>query len=92
LNPLFEFNVNLDVSVVSDHLMIGALEDGSSNLERPAVWKIYILLGGLGYLMKMWIMLGRLSRGVRRSLSPEEVQSYGCRKRLSTEFFGRAYV
>jgi hypothetical protein len=72
--------------------MTRALGDVRSNLERPAVWKKDILLGSLGDLMKMWIVLGRLLYGVRRSRSPEQVQSYGCSKRLSIEFFARAYV
>jgi hypothetical protein len=44
--------------------MTRALEDGMSNLERLAVWTKGILLGGLGDLMNMWIVLGRLSYGV----------------------------
>jgi hypothetical protein len=55
LNPLFEFNVNLDVIMVWDHLMTRILGDGMSNLERRAVWKKDVLLSGLGDLMKMWI-------------------------------------
>jgi hypothetical protein len=37
------------------------------NLDRHAVWVKDILLGGLGHLMKMWILLGRLRT------EPEEV-------------------
>jgi hypothetical protein len=73
-------------------LMTRTLGDNRCNFERLAVWKKDILLGGLGDLMKMWIVLSRLSYGVRRSRSPEQVQSYRCRKWLSTEFFGRAFV
>jgi hypothetical protein len=32
LNPLFELNMNLDVNMVSDYLMTGALGDGTSYL------------------------------------------------------------
>jgi hypothetical protein len=54
-----------------------------SNSERLAVWKKYILLGGLD-LMKMWIVLGRLS------YEPEEVNllikySYNCPQNSSEE-------
>jgi hypothetical protein len=47
--------------------MTRALGDGTSNSERLAVWKKYILLGDLGDLMNMCIMLGRLSHGAQRS-------------------------
>jgi hypothetical protein len=40
----------------------------------------------------MWIVLGRILYGVRRSRYLEQVQSYRCRKRLAVEFFGRAYI
>jgi hypothetical protein len=61
LNPLLELNLNLDVSVVIDHLMTRALEDGTRNLERPTVEKRDILLGSLGDLMRMWFVLLRFS-------------------------------
>jgi hypothetical protein len=51
--------------------MTRALGDGMSNLERLAVWKKDILLGGLGDRTKMWIVLARLPSGVRRSRSPK---------------------
>jgi hypothetical protein len=35
-NPLFEFNLNLDVSVVGDHVMTRALADVMNNLDGPA--------------------------------------------------------
>jgi hypothetical protein len=56
--------------------MTTALEVGTGYLERLAVWGKGILLGGLGDLMKMWIMLGRLSYRFQRSRSPKKVQSY----------------
>jgi hypothetical protein len=37
------------------------------NLDRHAVWEKDILLGGLGHLMRMWIVLGRLR------MEPEDV-------------------
>jgi hypothetical protein len=39
--------------------MAKALGDGTSNLERLAVWK-KDLLGGLGDQTEIWITLGRL--------------------------------
>jgi hypothetical protein len=38
-----------------------------SNLDRHAVWEKDILLGGLGHLMKLWSVFGRLR------MVPEEV-------------------
>jgi hypothetical protein len=72
-NPLLKSNENV-VSVVWDHLMITASGGGMSNLQRLAVWKKDTLLGGLGVLMKMWIVLGRLSYGVWWSQSPKQVR------------------
>jgi hypothetical protein len=40
LNPLFEFNVYVDVNMMQNNLVISALGDRMSNLERLAVWKI----------------------------------------------------
>jgi hypothetical protein len=59
LNPLFKFSIKHEYGATpSDDRELG---DGMSNLERLAVWKKYFLRGGLGDLMKMWIVLGRLS-------------------------------
>jgi hypothetical protein len=41
--------------------MTSAFGDDMSNLERLTIWKKDILLGGLGDLMMMWVMLGRLA-------------------------------
>jgi hypothetical protein len=57
--------------------------NGTSNLKRRAVWKEDVLLGSLGDLMKMWIVLDRLSHGVHRSQFPKQVQSYRCHKSIS---------
>jgi hypothetical protein len=52
-----------------------AVQDGGSNLEMQVAWKKDALLGGLGDLMKMWVVLGMISYGVR-CRSPEQVKVY----------------
>jgi hypothetical protein len=38
-NPVFEFDMNVDMSMVWDHLMTKALGNGTRNLEGLAVWE-----------------------------------------------------
>jgi hypothetical protein len=76
LNPLFELGLYLDVSVVRDHVMTGALADVMTNLDGLAVREEDFLLSGLGDLINTWNVLGKLSYGDRRSPSPEQAKSY----------------
>jgi hypothetical protein len=62
LNPLFDFRLNLGMSVARDHVMTRALRDVTTNLDG---------LSSLGDLINMWSVLDKLSYGVGRSPSPE---------------------
>jgi hypothetical protein len=73
------------------HLMARALGDGRNNLERLAVWKKGILLGGLGDLMKMWIVFGRLSCESEEVALPRKCSVTDASNDCPV-FFGRAYI
>jgi hypothetical protein len=74
--------------------MTRALGGGASKLERD--WqcgrKKDFLLGGLGDLMKIYIVLGKLSYGIQRGRSPEQVQKLQMPQMTFTEFFGSVFV
>jgi hypothetical protein len=84
LSPLVKLNVNLDVRV-SCEKSIGRqykLFRGTGRVEKKVYW----------VARRLMKVLGRLSYGAQTSWSSKQVQSYGCSKQMSTEFFRRDYV
>jgi hypothetical protein len=70
--------------------MTRAVQDGGSNLEILVVWRKDAVLDSLGDLMKMWVVLGKISYGVQ-SRPPEQVKcrftdnANDCRQNSSEE-------